>query len=114
MSDDELSAGSPLKEFVKQSIGQIDDAIKELGNDRIVDKINFKLKTTVSGDVSSGLNIYVVKLGADVKSEQVQEISFSADKKEMIERQIKNQELLLKKMLTADESEEENLKYRSG
>lgn len=76
-----MEAGSPIKNFIekvrKETKAGLDDwELKE--------PIQLELSTIVSGKTKAGLNIQVINVGANVKSEEVQKIKISIGPKDEV------------------------------
>jgi hypothetical protein len=81
MPDTTIGPGSPIAEFIKQTVDQTKAG---LGDWELKAPIILELSTVVSGKVGGGLNIQVINFGAKVEGEQVQKVRLAIGPKDEV------------------------------
>jgi hypothetical protein len=95
-----IDAGSPIKEFIKQSIKQIEAGLPS--DYQLSSPIAFDLSVANVDKINGGINLQVIKIGGDVSKEQVQRISFSVSSKTQEKENYKKAKRLFKDLSKLD------------
>lgn len=79
-----MDVGSSIKSFIERVRNEVEEGI---GDWELKSTIELELSTVVEGDAQAGLDIKVIKVGANVKAEETQKIKLSIGQKSEVEEE---------------------------